>query len=294
MTTNDPKGPDSLAPLRMGLARSALIAALAASGLIYFESTKPKKNTPPADVKQVEQLEAEIKSLQSEIAALRSELAESGKLVEPAAAAALKILTPPEEASESEARSERPRRGRAWFAEREIEGLERFVSLSDSEKSELKERLPELPPTRAARRELFKEVLGEERAGWFEKAAEDERGRRDAEEREQEVIVLSRKLSLSAEQEESVRQAYARSAEQLAPKREILRSEMEKAMSLHSGEGRGEELRTTFENIRNSAQALRTAEESMIRDQLKDSLTVEQLSELSAFQLQNRQPFLDR
>ena len=94
-----------------------------------------------------------------------------------------------------------------------ISALEKFVPLSDDQKSRLKEKYKQELEARqrgeSAQTESLDDIIGAENASYYRQQVQAAFNRMEAEETGKEVLFMSRQLSLSSEQEESVRRVFA-------------------------------------------------------------------------------------
>jgi hypothetical protein len=93
-----------------------------------------------------------------------------------------------------------------------ISAIEKFVSLSDEQKSRLSAKFEEEQRAKAANEESqsesLEEILGQENATFYRNQVKAAFQRIESEENEKEVVWLSRQLSLSDSQEQSMRSVF--------------------------------------------------------------------------------------
>lgn len=94
-----------------------------------------------------------------------------------------------------------------------ISAIEKFVPLSGDQKARLKEKYQAERDARQrgveAETEKLDDIIGAENAGYYRQQVQAAFKRMEAEETEKEVLLIARQLSLSSQQEESVRRVFA-------------------------------------------------------------------------------------
>jgi hypothetical protein len=170
--------------------------------------------------------------------------------------------------------------------------------LSEREREQLRSRLaqsyeaPETPllasdpeKRKLALKSIVADVLGADRAEKFFSDLNLRETQKAEEQLDLEVFTLSRRLSLSPLQEEQLRQALAEANKRSAPLTRELASRMEQAMALHfDGDPERAELRTQYEQIRELKESVKQEKNSVVKENLKDQLSDEQLNKLIELQ----------
>lgn len=94
-----------------------------------------------------------------------------------------------------------------------ITAIEKFVPLSDEQKARLKEKYKAERDARErgeqVQAEKLDDIIGPENAKYYRQQVQAAFKRMEAEETEKEVLLMARQLSLSSQQEESVRKVFA-------------------------------------------------------------------------------------
>lgn len=180
----------------------------------------------------------------------------------------------------------------AWRANRAIEEMRELIAVDEAEKERLLGRFNDLyrgsTEGKSVEEEKFRivsEELGSERAEAFRKK-ETEREQQEFNKKiDDEVIVLSKRLSLSSEQESIVRQALVSAENSISPEREKLRSKMREMMALHvAGEPAKEKLRQGYAEMKAAREELKKTKERTFTEQVGAILSDDQKNKLLELQ----------
>lgn len=184
-----------------------------------------------------------------------------------------------------------------WKAQMYVSEVERLVALTPEQKKALGDRyrqefaLSSRNP-RELYRELLQETLGDEVAAQYERAEAEEERTRHEDQITEEVFSMSRKLTLNAEQEKSVREALQAVNDQLKPLDRQLQSAMQEAMSNHSGAQTDKErLRASYDQVKELLMQKQAAKNEALNARLKEVLTEDQYNALLAQQAMNPNRF---
>lgn len=186
-----------------------------------------------------------------------------------------------------------------WRARQGVGDVEEVMALSSTEKSLLSERLQQaylggsdaqtLQQREAMQAQILTEVLGPERAQQYDNLRKEAQQREFEEGLQKEVIVLSRKLGLSAAQEQEVRQALIQAEQVVLPKRVLVREKMQEAMALHfDGESGKEKLQTQYDEIKTLSDELKLEKDRAVLNAIEGKLSDSQKNELLALQAQSK------
>ncbi len=184
-----------------------------------------------------------------------------------------------------------------WRARQAVSEVEEMMAISDAEKTALSDLLQReyrsaadgLSPQERERvkQDALEQVLGGERARQLMELQKARQQRELEESINRDVIVLSRRLGLSQEQEQDVRQAIEQAEQLVLPKREAVREKMQEAMALHlEGESGKDKLQTQYDEIKTLSDELKLTKDRAIVNSLEGKLSDRQKNELLALQAQ--------
>lgn len=166
-----------------------------------------------------------------------------------------------------------------WMVARQIERAERYTALSPEERERVEQAmtLRSLPLREALRTEL-----GEERSNALFAAEDAEREEEEKRQNEDRVLLLSRKLTLTADQEQSLRQALNEAGQETSPLSLRIRARMEELSALHTqGEEARPALRAGYDELRALRSQLQEEQIKRITDKVSATLSAEQRSALA-------------
>ncbi len=177
-----------------------------------------------------------------------------------------------------------------WRINEELETIEKFVSLNDEQRDSLKKKLGDELTSRAgsskgldaeSRKQTVSAVLGAEEAAQLESDIAREQAEKVARELDDETFSLSRKLQLTAEQEEHLRTALSLTQEVLQSDQKQLNEKMSNAMAQHfDGDSERTQLREAYQEIKSLSEQIKTKKYSSLAEQLNGVLSEQQITAL--------------
>ncbi len=174
----------------------------------------------------------------------------------------------------------------SWRAKEFVTHVSDRIALSAAEQEALASKFQEIAkgvtsPTEQERTKVIEEVLGTETFGRYEEAERERRAQEKAKAIDEETVVLARKLSLSPQQEASLRTTLEAVEVALQPKRESMRVVMREAMANHFGgeEAKGE-LKAQYDTIQILSEELKAEKDRLVFEALDPVLSDQQKNAL--------------
>jgi len=161
-----------------------------------------------------------------------------------------------------------------WRAKKYVEDVEKYLTLSEEDKSKLDTAFKQ-----SGHKLNIAEILGEDR---YEKLKEEQakaKAREQDEQIEGELFRLSRKLTLNADQEQSVRASLRAVQAELASGYKRFEAQRQEAMILHEEpQSDGSALRNLFEQMQALYKTLQGEERTRLREKLRPVLSDDQFN----------------
>lgn len=174
---------------------------------------------------------------------------------------------------------------RQWVTTQTVREVSKLVTVPESAKEELEQKLSTIPVSELSNERLtgvVAEVVSPE-VGESLRTALEAQDKVEAEaEIDVKLAVLTQRLGLSSDQEGKVKEVLSVVRTELKDQQKSLSKKMEEAMGQHFGDKKDrEELRTSFEDIQKMQDEIKSNEEALLREKLIAALTKEQFEQWS-------------
>lgn len=184
--------------------------------------------------------------------------------------------------------------GAEWHAAQTIKQLEELVALSPSQREALSSSIGAFysQGARSGREQEYTEILRREMGEDLYSQYEQKKAQTAEQEFQQrindDVIILTNKLSLSSEQEERLRNVLEQVERAMQTERGEYEEKMREAMANHfEGDSGKEKLKQQFEEINQISKDMKKRKDSAVFDQTSDFLSDEQRNKLLELQARN-------
>ena len=227
-------------------------------------------------------LQAQLTRLTSEIARLKSENEQLRAGVQSAPPSS----TPTEPHANGSSRD--------FIASQRVKGVQKLIALTEEESERLSNELQQHPEE--SLKAALTQTIGETRTAQYLEAKEQLDRDAEAEEDQTELFRLSRKLALTPEQENALRDVITSLRTELRPMQKKLDLLAERATLLHSAspsDTSQSELRNIYEEMKITIQQTNDAKRNAMRERLKTNLSDEQLNQLILLQEKDRNQFFE-